>query len=193
MTPRTGEQGDPEVDPDVGTPWHTHHHVPDPRARLRAAGLRVTAPRQAVLGVLSEHPHSTADSVAAAVRVRLGSVSTQAVYDVLAACVDAGLVRRIEPAGSAARYETRTGDNHHHVVCRTCGDTADVDCVVGEAPCLHPSTAEGFVIDEAEVVFWGTCPACQAAKAGNPTYRQDARGPAGEMHDRVHHHEERYS
>ncbi|WP_285658726.1 Fur family transcriptional regulator [Actinomycetospora sp. NBRC 106375] len=165
----------------------------DPRARLRAAGLRVTAPRQAVLGVLSEHPHSTADSVAAAVRVRLGSVSTQAVYDVLAACVDAGLVRRIEPAGSAARYETRTGDNHHHVVCRSCGATADVDCVVGEAPCLHPSSAEGFVIDEAEVVFWGTCPACRAAGAGNPSHPRDERAPVGVMHDSVHHHEERYS
>jgi Fur family ferric uptake transcriptional regulator len=129
--------------------------------------------------------------VAAAVRVRLGSVSTQAVYDVLAACVDAGLVRRIEPAGSAARYETRTGDNHHHVVCRWCGTTADVDCVVGEAPCLHPSTAEGFVVDEAEVVFWGTCAACRAAGRGTPDDRRDARGPAAVMQQSVH-HEERY-
>lgn len=133
----------------------------DPRVRLRAAGLRVTAPRQAVLGVLAEYPHSTADAVATAVRTRLGSVSTQAVYDVLAACVDAGLVRRIEPAGSAARYETRTGDPHHHVVCRVCGMTADVDCVVGAAGCLTPSDDSGFVIDEAEVVFWGTCPTCR--------------------------------
>ena len=189
MTPRTGAQDDPEVTPDVGTSPDPRHHVADPRARLRQAGLRVTAPRQAVLGVLGEHPHSTAEAVAAAVRVRLGSVSTQAVYDVLAACVDAGLVRRIEPAGSAARYETRTGDNHHHVVCRSCGATADVDCVVGEAPCLHPSSAEGFVVDEAEVVFWGICPACQAAGAGIPTDRRDARDPVAVMHESVHHEE----
>ena len=126
-----------------------------------------------MLGVLGEHPHSTADAVASAVRRRLGSVSTQAVYDVLAACVDAGLVRRIEPAGSAARYETRTGDNHHHVVCRACGATADIDCVVGERPCLAPSDAGGFVVDEAEVVFWGTCPACRAAGAGTPLASTD--------------------
>ena len=133
------------------------------RDRLRAAGLRVTAPRQAVLGVLGDTPHATAEAVATTVRARLGSVSTQAVYDVLAACVDAGLVRRIEPAGSAARYETRTGDNHHHVVCRSCGATADVDCVVGSAPCLAPSASSGYAIDEAEVTFWGLCPACRPA------------------------------
>ena len=150
--------GTPASDVVLGDP---RHDPGDPRVQLRAAGLRVTAPRQAVLGVLAEYPHSTADVVATAVRARLGSVSTQAVYDVLAACVDVGLVRRIEPAGSAARYETRTGDNHHHVVCRTCGATEDVDCVVGAAPCLTPSTDHGFVIDEAEVVFWGACPACR--------------------------------
>lgn len=143
------------------------HAIGDPRARLREAGLRVTAPRQAVLGVLAEHPHSTADAVATAVRGRLGSVSTQAVYDVLAACVDAGLVRRIEPAGSAARYETRTGDNHHHVVCRQCGATADVDCVAGSRPCLHPTDDTGFAIDEAEIVFWGLCPTCRATTGRN--------------------------
>lgn len=136
------------------------HAVDDPRAMLRAAGLRVTAPRQAVLGVLGQYPHSTAETVAVQVRARLGSVSTQAVYDVLAACVEAGLVRRIEPAGSAARYETRAGDNHHHLVCRACGATADVDCVVGRRPCLSPADDHGFVVDEAEIVFWGLCPAC---------------------------------
>ena len=140
----------------------------DVPTRLRAAGLRVTAPRQAVLGVLAEHPHATADAVATEARARLGSVSTQAVYDVLAACVDAGLVRRIEPAGSAARYETRTGDNHHHVVCRSCGATADVDCVVGATPCLVPADDAGFLVDEAEVVFWGACPACRRVAAGGP-------------------------
>ena len=191
MTPPTASQEDAAVAPRAGRTPDPRHHVADPRARLRQAGLRVTAPRQAVLGVLGEHPHSTAEAVAVAVRRRLGSVSTQAVYDVLAACVDAGLVRRIEPAGSAARYETRTGDNHHHVVCRSCGATADVDCVVGEAPCLHASTDEGFVIDEAEVVFWGTCAACRAATLGTPDNRRGERGPVAVMHESVH-HEERY-
>ncbi|WP_433785142.1 Fur family transcriptional regulator [Actinomycetospora sp. CA-101289] len=183
MTPRTGAEdglATPSADP--------RHHVADPRARLRAAGLRVTAPRQAVLGVLGEHPHSTADAVASAVRRRLGSVSTQAVYDVLAACVDAGLVRRIEPAGSAARYETRTGDNHHHVVCRACGATADVDCVVGEPPCLTPSDTGGFVVDEAEVVFWGTCPSCALRGADDGAVRPGVRRPVAALHD-SHHHE----
>lgn len=133
-----------------------------PRARLRAEGLRVTAPRLAALEWLAEHPHSTAEQVAAGVRDRLGAVSTQAVYDVLNTCTRASLLRRIEPAGHPARYETRTGDNHHHLVCRRCGRTEDVDCVVGEAPCLDPSAADGFSVDEAEVVFWGLCPDCLA-------------------------------
>lgn len=133
---------------------------PISRARLRTAGLRVTAPRLAVLEWLADHPHSTADEVTTAVRARLGTVSGQAVYDVLHACTDAGLVRRIQPAGHPARYETRTSDNHHHVVCRSCGQTEDVDCVVGLRPCLTPSSAAGYAIDEAEVVFWGTCPEC---------------------------------
>jgi Fur family transcriptional regulator, stress-responsive regulator len=150
---------------DVGT-RDPRHDVGDVALALRAAGLRVTGPRRAVLTALATHPHSTADAVATAVRAELGSVSTQAVYDVLAACVDAGLVRRIEPAGSAARYETRTGDNHHHVVCRSCGRTADVDCTVDERPCLAPSDDAGFVIDEAEIVFWGLCPACRATPSG---------------------------
>ncbi|MFF0489447.1 Fur family transcriptional regulator [Nocardia sp. NPDC004068] len=133
----------------------------DPRTRLREAGLRVTAPRVAVLDAVVAQPHSDADRVAAAVRERLGTVSTQAVYDVLRACVHAGLLRRIEPAGSAALYEARTGDNHHHLVCRQCGTVVDVDCAVGHAPCLDPSDAHGFVIDEAEVVYWGLCANCR--------------------------------
>ncbi|WP_181775145.1 Fur family transcriptional regulator [Amycolatopsis pittospori] len=136
-------------------------HQRSPRAGdLKAAGLRITAPRVAVLEWLAEHPHTTADQVAAGVRDVLGSVSTQAVYDVLGACTGAKLVRRIEPAGHPARFETRIGDNHHHLVCRSCGRTEDVDCVHGSAPCLEPTVTAGFAIDEAEVVFWGTCPDC---------------------------------
>jgi Fur family ferric uptake transcriptional regulator len=128
---------------------------------VREAGLRVTTPRVAVLRQVSEHKHVTADQIAQAVRDQLGTISTQAVYDVLGALTGAGLVRRIEPAGSPARYETRVGDNHHHVVCRGCGAITDLDCVVGVAPCLSPEDASGFLIDEAEVTFWGLCPACQ--------------------------------
>ena len=135
----------------------------EPAALLREVGLRVTAPRIAVLKALAGHPHSTADEIATYVREALGSVSTQAIYDVLRACVGVGLVRRIEPAGSSALYETRIADNHHHLVCRVCGAVSDVDCVVGEAPCLEPSDAAGFKVDEAEVVFWGTCGDCRAA------------------------------
>lgn len=137
------------------------HSGYDAREQLRAVGLRVTAPRVAVLDAVADAPHSDADGVAAKVRESLGSVSTQAVYDVLKACVGAGLLRRIEPAGSAALYEARTGDNHHHLVCRSCGTVVDIDCAVGAAPCLEPDQSHGFVIDEAEVVFWGRCPRCQ--------------------------------
>jgi Fe2+ or Zn2+ uptake regulation protein len=132
-----------------------------PETALRTAGLRVTKPRTAVLDVLVEHPHATADLVARVVRERLGSVSKQAVYDVLAACVAAGLVRQIEPAGHPALFETRTGDNHHHLVCRACGRTTDVDCATEARPCLTPSDDAGYALDEAEVVFWGLCPSCQ--------------------------------
>ncbi|PZS18588.1 MAG: transcriptional repressor [Pseudonocardiales bacterium] len=128
---------------------------------LREAGLRVTRPRTAVLDVLVEHPHATADLVSQQVTARLGKVSKQAVYDVLAACVDAGLVRQIEPAGLPALFETRTGDNHHHLVCRACGRTTDLDCATGARPCLTPSDDAGYTVDEAEVVFWGLCPNCQ--------------------------------
>lgn len=140
---------------------HTAERRVPARDQLRAAGLRVTAPRVAVLEWLADHPHATAEQVAAGVRDVLGSVSTQAIYDVLGACTNANLVRRIEPAGHPARFETRTGDNHHHIVCRRCGRAEDVDCVRGAAPCLEPSDAAGFDVDEAEVVFWGLCPACQ--------------------------------
>jgi Fe2+ or Zn2+ uptake regulation protein len=133
----------------------------DPLGQLRAAGLRVTQPRVTVLTALGEHPHADVETIAAAARCRLGSLSTQAVYDILKALTDAGLARRIEPAGHPARFETRVGDNHHHVVCRDCGATADVDCATGYAPCLDPASASGFVIDEAEVVYWGRCPNCQ--------------------------------
>ena len=129
--------------------------------RLRDAGLRVTAPRLAVLvAVGGERQHLDAEAVALAARARLGTLSRQAVYDNLHALVAAGLIRCIQPAGGAARYETRAGDNHHHLVCRRCGATADVDCVVGSAPCLEPSSSQGYVIDEAEVTFWGLCPDC---------------------------------
>jgi Fur family ferric uptake transcriptional regulator len=138
------------------------------RHRLRTAGLRVTAPRLAVLEWLAGHPHTSADQVATGVRGQIGSVSTQAVYDVLNACVRAHLVRRIEPAGSPARFETRTGDNHHHLVCRRCGRTEDVDCVVGSAPCLEPSDPKGFEVVEAEVVFWGYCQDCRRAQDSQP-------------------------
>lgn len=139
---------------------------------LRAAGLRVTAPRRAVLAWLVEHPHSTVDAIGAAVRESLGTVSTQAVYDVLGVCTAAGLLRRIEPAGHPARYECRVGDNHHHVVCRSCGRTDDVDCAVGETPCLRPSDYRGFSVDEAEVVFWGLCPTCETEGRPHDVSRQ---------------------
>ncbi len=132
--------------------------------RLRAAGLRATRPRVAVLRALAAAPHSDVESVVSAVRGQLGGVSVQAVYDVLRALAAADLVRRIEPGGSPSRYELRVGDNHHHVVCRRCGRAADVDCAKGAAPCLDPSQSHGFVVDEAEVTFWGLCPACAAAQ-----------------------------
>jgi Fe2+ or Zn2+ uptake regulation protein len=135
----------------------------EPSSLLKGAGLRVTRPRVAVLNAVAAEPHSTADDIAGLVRSNLGAVSTQAVYDVLRVCVSAGLLRRIEPAGASALYETRIGDNHHHLVCRICGRVTDVNCVTGEAPCLQPSELAGFDIDEAEVVFWGTCRPCQSA------------------------------
>ncbi|MEU5940232.1 Fur family transcriptional regulator [Micromonospora sp. NPDC047548] len=130
---------------------------------LRGAALRVTRPRVAVLSAVHAHSHADTDSIIGAVRRDLPGVSRQAVYDVLRALTAAGLVRRIEPPGSVARYESRVGDNHHHVVCRSCGLIADVDCAAGEAPCLTASDDRGFLIDEAEVVYWGLCPGCSTA------------------------------
>ena len=138
-----------------------------PADQLRDAGLRVTASRYAVLDWLVEHPHATAEQVCTGVRERIGTISRQAVYDVLAACVDAGLVRQIEPAGHPARFERRSGDNHHHLICRDCGIIEDADCVVGARPCLTPDGDRGFEIDEAEVMFWGRCPACRDAATGH--------------------------
>jgi Fur family transcriptional regulator, stress-responsive regulator len=138
----------------------------DPEKLLRGADLRVTRPRLAVLTAVHRHPHSDTDTIVRAVRVELGEVSTQAVYDVLRALTAAGLARRIEPAGSVARYELRVGDNHHHVVCRSCGAVADVDCAVGRAPCLDASDTHGFSLDEAEVTYWGLCPSCQSRPMG---------------------------
>jgi Fur family transcriptional regulator, stress-responsive regulator len=149
-------------------------HVPKNtgfESMLRGAALRVTRPRVSVLAAVHDHPHADTESIVGVVRADLGDVSRQAIYDVLRALTAAGLVRRIQPAGSVARYESRVGDNHHHVVCRSCGAVADIDCVVGAAPCLDPqaAAAAGFVIDEADVTFWGLCPDCQAGAAGETT------------------------
>jgi Fur family transcriptional regulator, stress-responsive regulator len=139
--------------------------TPDVELLLREAALRVTSPRLAVLAAVHDHPHADTDSLIGVVRDRIGAVSHQAVYDVLRALTEAGLVRRIQPAGSVARYEARVGDNHHHVVCRACGAVADVDCAVGYTPCLTAADDAGFTIDEAEVVYWGRCAACVADPA----------------------------
>ena len=134
--------------------------ISDVEQMLREAALRVTRPRVAVLTAVHADPHADTDSIIRAVRGDLPEVSHQAVYDVLRALTSAGLVRRIQPAGSVARYESRVGDNHHHVVCRSCGTIADVDCAVGDAPCLTAAHDHGYTIDEAEVVYWGVCPDC---------------------------------
>jgi Fur family ferric uptake transcriptional regulator len=132
---------------------------------LRARGLRVTAARVAVYRAVAEIPdHPDTDAIASRVRALIGTLSTQAVYDTLRTLTQVGLLRRIEPAGSPARFETRVADNHHHVVCRSCGATHDIDCFQGVAPCIVPGDAGGFVVDEAEVTFWGICPACQASE-----------------------------
>jgi Fur family transcriptional regulator, stress-responsive regulator len=132
----------------------------DLAALLRQHGLQVTAQRLAVLRAVSRRPHIIADAVAEAVRAEIGAISMQAVYDALGALVTARLIRRIQPAGSPARFEDRVGDNHHHLICRVCGRTVDVDCAVGSAPCLEAADDSGYEIDEAEVVYWGRCPAC---------------------------------
>lgn len=134
---------------------------------LRANGLRVTRPRLAVLDILTQGGHLDVDEITRQVRERLDSVSVQAVYDVLGALSRAGLARRLEPAGSPVRYEARVGDNHHHIVCRGCGAIEDVDCSIRERPCLAPGVTHGFEVDEAEVMFWGLCPACQTRRTEN--------------------------
>jgi Fe2+ or Zn2+ uptake regulation protein len=141
------------------------HTATDFEGMLRGAELRVTRPRLAVLEAVHAHPHADTDSIIGAVRTAVPTVSHQAVYDVLRALTAAGLVRRIQPSGSVARYEARVGDNHHHVVCRSCGAIADVDCAVGEVPCLTATDDQGFTIDEAEVTYWGLCSACATAPA----------------------------
>ena len=138
----------------------------DPASLLREHGLHVTAQRLAVLRAVSSHPHCTAEVVAERVRSEIGTISRQAVYDALGILADSGLIRRIQPAGSPSLYEGRVGDNHHHLICRTCGKTADVDCIVGNAPCLTPADAAGYRVDEAEVILWGQCPECLAASRG---------------------------
>jgi Fur family ferric uptake transcriptional regulator len=134
---------------------------------LRKHGVQVTAQRLAVLRAVAGHPHCTADAVAVNVRAEIGTISRQAVYDALGILTERGLIRRIQPAGSPALYEQRVGDNHHHAICRVCGKTVDVDCAVGEAPCLTAGDDSGFSIDEAEVIYWGTCPECRAAATGS--------------------------
>ena len=134
--------------------------MPEFAELLRGADLRVTRPRLAVLEAVQDHPHADTDSIFAAVRALLPEVSRQAVYDVLAALSTAGLVRRIQPSGSVARYEARVGDNHHHLVCRSCGTIGDVECPAGDVPCLTPVDDQGFLVDEAEVIYWGPCPDC---------------------------------
>ncbi|HET6774891.1 MAG TPA: Fur family transcriptional regulator [Acidimicrobiales bacterium] len=141
---------------------------PDNDALLRKHGLQVTAQRLAVLRAVSDRPHSAADDIYNVVRAEIGAISRQAVYDALAALGDKGLVRRIQPAGSPARYEDRVGDNHHHLICRTCNQMVDVDCAVGDTPCLTAADSSGYEIDEAEVIYWGRCPECAAATPVSP-------------------------
>ncbi len=136
-----------------------------PADLLRRHGVQVTAQRIAVLRAVSVRPHGTADDVAEAVRAEIGAISRQGVYDALGVLADKGLIRRIQPAGSPARYEQRVGDNHHHLVCRSCGKTVDVDCADGAAPCLDATDAHGYEIEEAEVIFWGRCPGCREVAA----------------------------
>ena len=140
-------------------------------AVLRRHGLHVTAQRLAVLQAVSDRPHSTADDIDAVVRAEIGAISRQAVYDALGILTDKGVLRRIQPARSPARYETRVADNHHHLICRTCGRMVDVDCAVGSTPCLTAADDAGYEIDEAEVIYWGRCPACVAADPHQPASR----------------------
>lgn len=149
----------------------------DPAALLRERGIQITAQRLAVFRAVTSQPHITADAVAEAVRAEIGAISLQSVYDCLSVLVAEGLLRRIQPTGSPARFEDRVGDNHHHLICRTCGRMVDVDCAVGSAPCLTAVDDSGYEIDEAEVVYWGRCPACVA--------RSKERPPAGGRYERT--------
>jgi Fur family ferric uptake transcriptional regulator len=170
----------------------------DPSTQLRDQGIYVTAQRLAVLRVVDARPHTTAEAVLQGVRDEIGSISRQSVYDTLNTLSDLGVLRRIQPTGSPALYETRTGDNHHHLICRGCGRVADVDCAVGERPCLTASDAHGFDVDEAEVVYWGRCPACrQEAESASPvpshprlhdTQLHDTRLHDTQLHDTQPHH-----
>jgi Fe2+ or Zn2+ uptake regulation protein len=141
--------------------------IDNPAKTLREHGVQVTAQRLAVLRAVSGRPHCTADDVVEDVRAEIGAISRQAVYDALGVLVEKGIIRRIQPAGSPARYEDRVGDNHHHLICRHCGKTADVDCAVGKAPCLTAADASGYQIDEAEVIYWGTCRECLVKLRGS--------------------------
>lgn len=155
----------------------------DPAALLRQRAIHVTAQRLAVLRAVAASPHVTADAVADSVRREIGAISLQSVYDALALLAAEGLIRRIQPAGSPARFEDRVGDNHHHLICRVCGRTVDVDCAVAAAPCLAPSDEQGYQIDEAEVIYWGRCPDCQprskpSSRSAARTRRRRTRRPA---------------
>jgi Fur family ferric uptake transcriptional regulator len=140
---------------------NVEHSHSAPAEILRSLGVQVTAQRVAVLDAVSAHPHATADQILESVRASIGTISRQSVYDTLGTLVQVGLVRRIQPTGSPARFENRVGDNHHHIICRNCGALSDVDCAVGEMPCLTASDSHGYTIDEAEVAYWGLCPTCQ--------------------------------
>jgi len=161
----------------------------DEAERLRRHGVRVTAQRLAVLRAVSERPHSTADDIDRVVRAEIGTISRQAVYDALGTLTDTGLLRRIQPAGSPARYEGRVGDNHHHLICRACGRMVDVDCAVGDTPCLTAGDDAGYLIDEAEVVYWGRCPDCLGTTAPPSDLRFDGVPPTNHLLE-SHHHKE---
>jgi len=158
----------------------------DAKEQLRAHGVLVTAQRLSVLRAVSANPHATVEAVTADVRRSIGTVSRQAVYDALALLVEKGIIRRIQPVGSPARFEDRVGDNHHHQVCRSCGELRDVDCAVGYTPCLTPSQDWAYAIDEAEVVYWGICPACQQSGSGAGDHDSDHEPPHSEDHEPTH-------
>jgi Fe2+ or Zn2+ uptake regulation protein len=147
----------------------------DPADVLRQHGVQVTAQRLAVLRAVSAHPHITADGAAEAARQEIGSISRQSVYDTLGMLATAGIIRRIQPVGSPARFEDRVGDNHHHLICRGCGSLVDVDCAIGSAPCLTAADTHGYEIDEADVAYWGRCPACQGAPSESPAAAEASR------------------